>query len=108
MSVPAAWPQVLDFFGTSLVIDPSPGQLGGVAVGEQPGLTVAGGVVAAAAGQAQARGGQEEAADEAVAGALALRACVGLSGSPDRGAACPSCSAGRPARQARSPGPASR
>src|SRR5262249_48452179 len=27
MSVPAAWPQVLDFFGTPLVIEPSPGQL---------------------------------------------------------------------------------
>ena len=27
MSVPGAWPQVLDFFGTPLVIEPSPGQL---------------------------------------------------------------------------------
>jgi hypothetical protein len=27
MSVPHAWPQVLDFFGTPLVIEPSPGQL---------------------------------------------------------------------------------
>jgi hypothetical protein len=27
MSVPAAWPQVLDFLGTPLVIEPSPGQL---------------------------------------------------------------------------------
>jgi hypothetical protein len=27
MSIPAAWPQVLDFFGTSLVLEPSPGQL---------------------------------------------------------------------------------
>jgi len=27
MSVPLAWPQVLDFFGTPLVIEPSPGQL---------------------------------------------------------------------------------
>jgi hypothetical protein len=27
MSLPAAWPQVLDFFGTPLVIEPSPGQL---------------------------------------------------------------------------------
>ena len=27
MSVPAVWPQVLDFFGTPLVIEPSPGQL---------------------------------------------------------------------------------
>ena len=27
MSVPFAWPQVLDFFGTPLVIEPSPGQL---------------------------------------------------------------------------------
>jgi hypothetical protein len=27
MSVPPAWPQVLDFFGTPLVIEPSPGQL---------------------------------------------------------------------------------
>src|SRR5262249_24585307 len=27
MSIPAAWPQVLDFFGTPLVIEPSPGQL---------------------------------------------------------------------------------
>jgi hypothetical protein len=29
MSIPAAWPQVLDFFGTRLVIEPSPGQLSG-------------------------------------------------------------------------------
>ena len=29
MSVPPAWPQVLDFFGTPLVIEPSPGQLSG-------------------------------------------------------------------------------
>jgi hypothetical protein len=27
MSVPAAWPQVLDFFGPPIVIEPSPGQL---------------------------------------------------------------------------------
>ena len=27
MSIPAAWPQVLDFFGIPLVIEPSPGQL---------------------------------------------------------------------------------
>jgi hypothetical protein len=27
--MPAAWPQVLDFFGTPLVIEPSPGQLSG-------------------------------------------------------------------------------
>ena len=27
MSIPAAWPQVLDFFGTPLVIEPTPGQL---------------------------------------------------------------------------------
>jgi hypothetical protein len=27
MSVPCAWPHVLDFFGTPLVIEPSPGQL---------------------------------------------------------------------------------
>jgi hypothetical protein len=27
MSIPAAWPQVLDFFGKPLVIEPSPGQL---------------------------------------------------------------------------------
>jgi hypothetical protein len=27
MSIPPAWPQVLDFFGTPLVIEPSPGQL---------------------------------------------------------------------------------
>ena len=27
MSIPAAWPQVLDFFGTPLVIEPSPGPL---------------------------------------------------------------------------------
>jgi hypothetical protein len=27
MSIPSAWPQVLDFFGTPLVIEPSPGQL---------------------------------------------------------------------------------
>ena len=27
MSIPAAWPQVLDFFGTPLAIEPSPGQL---------------------------------------------------------------------------------
>jgi hypothetical protein len=29
MSVPGVWPQVLDFFGTPLVIEPSPGQLSG-------------------------------------------------------------------------------
>jgi hypothetical protein len=29
MSIPPAWPQVLDFFGTPLVIGPSPGQLSG-------------------------------------------------------------------------------
>ena len=29
MSIPAAWPQVLYFFGTLLVIEPSPGQLSG-------------------------------------------------------------------------------
>src|SRR5262245_13549605 len=29
MSIPPAWPQVLDFFGTPLVIEPSPGQLSG-------------------------------------------------------------------------------
>ena len=27
MSIPPVWPQVLDFFGTPLVIEPSPGQL---------------------------------------------------------------------------------
>ena len=27
MSIPAAWPQVLDFFATSPVIEASPGQL---------------------------------------------------------------------------------
>jgi Transposase DDE domain group 1 len=27
VSIPPAWPQVLDFFGTPLVIEPSPGQL---------------------------------------------------------------------------------
>ena len=27
MSIPAAWPQVLDFFGTPFVIEPLPGQL---------------------------------------------------------------------------------
>ena len=27
MSLPAAWPPFLDFFGTPLVIEPSPGQL---------------------------------------------------------------------------------
>src|SRR5262249_6113068 len=27
MSIPPAWPQVLDFFGTPLGIEPSPGQL---------------------------------------------------------------------------------
>jgi hypothetical protein len=26
MSIPSPWPQVLDFFGTPLVIEPSPGQ----------------------------------------------------------------------------------
>jgi hypothetical protein len=35
MSLPGVWPQVLDFFGTSLVIEPSPGQLSGDA-GRQP------------------------------------------------------------------------
>jgi hypothetical protein len=29
MSIPAVWPQVLDFFGTALVIEPSAGQLSG-------------------------------------------------------------------------------
>src|SRR6516225_6239373 len=29
MSIPAAWHQVLDFFGTPLVIEPSQGQLSG-------------------------------------------------------------------------------
>ena len=29
MIVPGVWPQVLDFFGTPLVIAPSPGQLSG-------------------------------------------------------------------------------
>ena len=29
MSLPPAWPQVLDFFGTPLVIEPSPGQVSG-------------------------------------------------------------------------------
>jgi hypothetical protein len=29
MSIPTAWPQVLNFFGTPLVIEPSPGQLSG-------------------------------------------------------------------------------
>jgi hypothetical protein len=27
VSIPPAWPEVLDFFGTPLVIEPSPGQL---------------------------------------------------------------------------------
>jgi hypothetical protein len=27
MSLPGVWPQVLDFFGTPLVIEPSPGQV---------------------------------------------------------------------------------
>jgi hypothetical protein len=27
LSVPSAWPEILDFFGTTLVIEPSPGQL---------------------------------------------------------------------------------
>jgi hypothetical protein len=27
MSIPPAWPQVLDFFSTPIVIEPSPGQL---------------------------------------------------------------------------------
>jgi hypothetical protein len=27
MSLPGVWPQFLDFFGTPLVIEPSPGQL---------------------------------------------------------------------------------
>jgi len=31
MSIPSAWPQVLDFFGTPLVIEPSPGQLSSAA-----------------------------------------------------------------------------
>ena len=29
MGSPSAWPQVLDFFGTPLVIEPSAGQLSG-------------------------------------------------------------------------------
>jgi hypothetical protein len=36
MSVPPAWPHVLDFFGTPLVIEPSPGQLSTDAVAERP------------------------------------------------------------------------
>src|SRR5262245_53905564 len=31
MSITAAWPQVLEFFGVPLVIEPSPGQLSGEA-----------------------------------------------------------------------------
>ncbi len=27
MSIPPPWPQILDFFGTPLVIEPAPGQL---------------------------------------------------------------------------------
>jgi hypothetical protein len=29
MSVPPGWPQVLDFFGTAIVVEGSPGQLSG-------------------------------------------------------------------------------
>ena len=29
MSIPSAWPQMLDFFGTAIVVEPSPGQLSG-------------------------------------------------------------------------------
>ena len=29
MSLPGVWPQILDFFGTALVIEPSPGKLAG-------------------------------------------------------------------------------
>ena len=29
MSLPGDWPEVLDFFGTPMVIEPSPGQLSG-------------------------------------------------------------------------------
>jgi hypothetical protein len=29
MSLPSAWPQILDFLGTPLVIEPSQGQLSG-------------------------------------------------------------------------------
>jgi hypothetical protein len=29
MIVPSAWPEVMDFFGTALVIEPWPGQLSG-------------------------------------------------------------------------------
>ena len=29
MSLAGVWPQVLDFFGTPLVVEPSPGQLSG-------------------------------------------------------------------------------
>ena len=46
MSVPPAWPQVPDFFGTPLVIEPSAGQLSGDAgrlparpFGQRVGLT---------------------------------------------------------------------
>ncbi len=33
MSVPAAWPQVLDFFGMPIVIEPSPGRGAVVRIG---------------------------------------------------------------------------
>jgi hypothetical protein len=37
MSIPAAWTQCLDFFGTPLIIEPSPGQRKGLeAHGRQP------------------------------------------------------------------------
>jgi hypothetical protein len=56
MSIPPAWPQVLDFFGSLPVIEPSPGQLSGDAgllpirqFDEQIGLTQTLAAVATAA-----------------------------------------------------------
>jgi hypothetical protein len=49
MSIPVAWPQVLDFFGTPLVIEPSPGQQG---VQVRPGDGPAERVIAAGVGRA--------------------------------------------------------
>jgi hypothetical protein len=41
MSIPGVWPQVLDFFGTPLVIEPSPGQLSGDSGGKGGCVSVA-------------------------------------------------------------------
>jgi hypothetical protein len=84
MSVTPAWPHVLDYFGTPLVLEPSPGQLSGDAgplpvhqFGERIGLTRA---HAEAVGGPRAAGLTEHSLSEGA------RACVVgiLAGCPDR------------------------